>query len=258
MTTDWWTLALQGFNFLILVWLLRLFLFRPVVAAIKVRSAKIDDLLNDAKAAKADAEAGRRKVDAEVEKLEAMRQSAIADARAAAEDERERILADAKKKSDIQLAEARKRLDAERQAAEQNLLGKASRIAVDIAEYLLRNVNDNDRLNTVFLDQACAQLSTVAANERAQIIGANKDDTPIKARLVTASPIGRDDVTAFEGAISKALGHAVVLDAADDAALIAGLELHFPHVVIRHNWRDALAEAAVKMSPHHEDAQRHA
>ena len=257
MTIDWWTLGLQAFNFIILVWLLRIFLFRPVVAAMKARRAKIDDLLSDAETAKAEAEAVRQKVEAEVQNIEAIKQQAISDARKTAEHEKETILAEARKQADIQLVEARKRLDDERQAAEQHLLGKAGTAAVDIAAYLLRRVNNNSELNAIFLDQACKQLSALTANKRAQIIGVD-DDTPIKARLVTASPISSDEASTFEKAISKTLGHTVDLDTADDEALIAGLELHFPHVVIRHNWRDALSEAVLKMSPEHEDAQRHA
>ena len=257
MTIDWWTLGLQAFNFIILVWLLRIFLFRPVVAAMKARRAKIDDLLSDAETAKAEAEAVRQKVEAEVQNIEAIKQQAILDARTTAAHEKETILAEAQKQADIQLVEARKRLDDERQAAERHLLDKAGTAAVDIAAYLLRSVNNNTELNAIFLDQACKQLSALAANKRAQIIGVD-DGTPIKARLVTASPISSEDASTFKKAISKALGHAVDLDTADDGALIAGLELHFPHVVIRHNWRDALSEAVQKMNLNHEDAQRHA
>src|SRR5271157_3874975 len=61
MHIDWWTLALQAVNALVLIWLLAHFLFRPVVDAIAARQKAAGQLLADAKAAKAAAEAERDK-----------------------------------------------------------------------------------------------------------------------------------------------------------------------------------------------------
>ena len=46
MRIDWWTLALQAVNVLILVWLLGRFLFRPVMDAIAARQASAQALLD--------------------------------------------------------------------------------------------------------------------------------------------------------------------------------------------------------------------
>ena len=53
MRIDWWTLALQAINVVILVWLLARFLFRPVMGAITARQTAMDQLLADAESAKA-------------------------------------------------------------------------------------------------------------------------------------------------------------------------------------------------------------
>ncbi len=256
MTIDWWTLGLQAFNFIVLFWLLRIFLFRPVISAIKVRRAKIDDLLADAEAAKAEAESVQQKVEAEVQNIEEIKQHAISDARITAEHEKETIITEAKTQAEVLLTESRDRLVNERQAAEQQLLKKASSAAVGIAKHLLKSINGDD-FNAIFFKQACKQLSDLALDKRKQIAGVD-DGTPINARLVTASPVSNEDAMTFEKSISKALGYPVILDAADDKALVAGLELHFPHVVIRHNWRDVLAKAVLEMGHHDEDTQRHA
>ena len=39
MRIDWWTLALQTVNVLILIWILSRFLFRPIMAIIEERRA---------------------------------------------------------------------------------------------------------------------------------------------------------------------------------------------------------------------------
>ncbi len=52
MHFDWSTLSLQTINILVLLWLLRRFLFRPVVAIIAERKGAAEKLLADAAAAR--------------------------------------------------------------------------------------------------------------------------------------------------------------------------------------------------------------
>jgi len=56
MNINWFTVIAQLINFLILVWLMRRFLYKPVLAAIDEREKKIAGQLADASAKKAEAE----------------------------------------------------------------------------------------------------------------------------------------------------------------------------------------------------------
>jgi len=56
MEINWFTVIAQIVNFLILVWLLKRFLYKPVLSAIDQREKKIADQLREAAAKKADAE----------------------------------------------------------------------------------------------------------------------------------------------------------------------------------------------------------
>lgn len=55
MEINWFTLVAQIFNFFLLVWLLKRFLYKPILEAIDKRERKIVDQLNDAEAKKAEA-----------------------------------------------------------------------------------------------------------------------------------------------------------------------------------------------------------
>ena len=55
MLIDWFTVAAQAVNFLILVWLLKRFLYKPVLAAIDEREKRIATQLQDAEKKKAEA-----------------------------------------------------------------------------------------------------------------------------------------------------------------------------------------------------------
>ncbi len=55
MEIDWFTVIAQVINFLILVWLLKRFLYKPVLAAIANREARIMAQINDAATKEAEA-----------------------------------------------------------------------------------------------------------------------------------------------------------------------------------------------------------
>lgn len=57
MELDWATFAIEIVNFLILIWILQRFLYKPVLAAIARRRAAIEKTLADAQARQADAQA---------------------------------------------------------------------------------------------------------------------------------------------------------------------------------------------------------
>ena len=56
MEIDWWTLAIQTVNFLVVVWLLSRFLYRPVRRMIEAREADDRKAAEDAAAKAAEAE----------------------------------------------------------------------------------------------------------------------------------------------------------------------------------------------------------
>jgi F-type H+-transporting ATPase subunit b len=59
MLIDWFTVGAQALNFLILVWLMKRFLYKPVLAAIDAREKRIAAELADAETKKTDAKKER-------------------------------------------------------------------------------------------------------------------------------------------------------------------------------------------------------
>ena len=59
MEINWFTVIAQVINFLILVWLLKRFLYKPVLNAIAEREKKIAAQLSDAEVKKAEAQKER-------------------------------------------------------------------------------------------------------------------------------------------------------------------------------------------------------
>lgn len=61
MLIDWFTVAAQAVNFLVLVWLLKRFLYKPILGAMDAREQRIASQLRQAEAEKAEAKKRARK-----------------------------------------------------------------------------------------------------------------------------------------------------------------------------------------------------
>lgn len=109
MLFDWFTFGAQVLNFLILVWVLKHFLYKPILHAIDARETLIAKELADAAATKAEARKEREEFRHKSEEFDQQRAALLSKATDEADAERQRLLGEAHK-----AAEA---LSAKRQAA---------------------------------------------------------------------------------------------------------------------------------------------
>jgi F-type H+-transporting ATPase subunit b len=114
MLIDWFTVGAQAFNFLILVWLMKRFLYKPILHAIDEREKRIAAELNDADVKKAEALKERDEFRYKNEEFEQQRASLFSQMTDEARAERQRLLDEARKEADTLSA---KRLDALRNDA---------------------------------------------------------------------------------------------------------------------------------------------
>ena len=94
MAIDWITIAAQLANFLILVWLLKRFLYRPILDGIDAREAEISRRVAEAKAATDKAQSAEVEHRRELEKLNAEKAQFLETARAQAARKREELEAE--------------------------------------------------------------------------------------------------------------------------------------------------------------------
>jgi len=100
MLIDWFTVGAQALNFLILVWLMRRFLYRPILNAIDAREKKIAAELADAAAKKAEAQKDRDEFQKKNADFDQQRAALLGQAADAAKAEGQRLLDEARKAAD--------------------------------------------------------------------------------------------------------------------------------------------------------------
>ena len=91
MQIDWLTVAAQIVNFLVLVWLLQRFLYRPITNAMARREDRIEERLSDARTRRREAEDEAEDLRKQREELETSRQEMLDEARAEADELRQRL-----------------------------------------------------------------------------------------------------------------------------------------------------------------------
>ncbi|KKU81620.1 MAG: ATP synthase subunit b [Parcubacteria group bacterium GW2011_GWA1_47_8] len=137
---NWKLLLIQGVNFGLLLAILYRFLYKPVLAMVDERRAKIENAIKDAE--NAEAELGQ----AEIEKARILREAVqkgdtiIDTAKKHAEGEEHTMMKDAHRKVVRLLSEAERRVAREREEMMEKAEREVARMAVLAAEKVLRKV----------------------------------------------------------------------------------------------------------------------
>jgi len=100
MLIDWFTVGAQLLNFLILVWLLKRFLYKPILHAIDAREKQIATKLADADAKKSEAQKQRNEFQHKNEEFDRQRAALLSKATDEVGIERQRLLDEARQAAD--------------------------------------------------------------------------------------------------------------------------------------------------------------
>jgi F-type H+-transporting ATPase subunit b len=210
---DWLTVAAQALNFLVLVYLLKRFLYGPIVRAMARREDAVAARLREADARRTDAETEARHHREAREALEAQRARSLARAREEADDLRQTLEKDLRREIDERRERWRAELEREhavffrelrRQAAEQ-FEALARRALADLASAELEAQMAQvlvARLGRLDGDRSAALARAGAADERLRVRSAFPLPAAVKRSLTAAlhEIVGRDVEVTYDTA----------------------------------------------------------
>ena len=139
---NWAGLGFQILNFLLLLYLLNRFMFKPLMARMDERSTKIEQGLEDAETAARDRELARAEREAAVSEARKEAAEMIARANKIAEDTRNEILGDARTEAEKVTTRAREEINAEKERAMAELRAQVADLALVAAGKLVRSEMD--------------------------------------------------------------------------------------------------------------------
>src|SRR5450432_3042720 len=226
MTVDWWTLGIQAVNVIILVWLLGRFFWRPVAAMIEQRRIVAQKILAEAETKRSEAITALAEIEQTRAGFAQERDAILAAAHEAAERTRVARLEELEKELASLQAAARAAIEKETDATDKAWAERATRLAVEIAERLAGRL-DGSAVSATFLDWLIKEIRSLPDPAR-QAVAA--DGVILEA--ISAAPLGPADQERYRRLIVEAFGSHPQVTFKTDPALIAGLELHGPHLVI--------------------------
>lgn len=223
MQIDWLTVAAQIVNFLVLVWLLQRFLYRPITQAMARREERIETRLSEAKAAREEVEAEAGRLREQRQALEAGWDEMLAKARQEAAALRARLEEDIREEMDARRSTWRSQLEDEREAFAARLRQRAGHQVIDIVGRVLKDYAGSD-LAGQLADTFAERLADLDADERDKLSAAAsraKDPARVESSVVL-KPGVRGQITR---AIHECVARDIEVEYEEDGDLLLGIRL---------------------------------
>jgi F-type H+-transporting ATPase subunit b len=223
MLIDWFTVCAQALNFLILVWLMRRFLYRPILAAIDAREKKIAKELADAGAQKADAQREHDEFQRKNEQFDKERVGLLSHATDDAKAEGQRLVEQARKESDASRAKAREALIGEQRSMGEEITRRTREEVFAIARKALADLSSTsleERIADVFI----RKLRAMDATEK-DALKAAFQAPPQEAIVRSAFDLPAPQRTAIADVMKETLSIAAPITFQTAPGILSGIEL---------------------------------
>lgn len=225
MLIDWFTVGAQVLNFIILVWLMKRFLYQPVLNAIAAREQKIAAALADAANTKAEAHKQQSEFEQKNLAFEQQRTNLLQQAMDSATAEGERLRTEAALAADKASAARAKALSTDTQHLHAEIVRQTQQQVFDIARRVLSdlaNTSLEQRASDVFIQHLQnADGETLASLSKA--LTDTSESTPALLRSAFNLPAAQQ--AAIQTALEDKIGHSIVLRFETFPDLIAGIEI---------------------------------
>ena len=223
MLIDWFTVGAQMLNFIILVWLLKHFLYKPILNAIDTREKRIAADLASAESKKADAQKEHDEFDGKTKQLETQRSALLAKAAEDAKAEHDHLLDDAHKEADGFRAAQATSLKND----QARLSGEITRLAKDEVFAVVRKTLAD--LATVSLEERIGEVFTRRLREMDAkgrgALGAVLKESPEPSLVRSAFDLPTEQKAAIQNALNETFSSEVRIRFETDASNICGIEL---------------------------------
>jgi len=221
MLIDWFTVAAQALNFVILVWLMKRFLYQPILNAIDEREKRIAATLEEAASKESEALKERQEFERKNEEFDQLRASRLAEVTEETEAARHKLMEAARQEAD--------RLSVQRQEALRNdaeNLSKAitQRTQLEVFAIARKTLAD---LATTSLE---VRMSEVFTHRLRHLNGTAKEEVAAAlaagpALIRSAFDLPLDQRTAIQQAVNETFSADYPLSFETAPGLISGIEL---------------------------------
>jgi F-type H+-transporting ATPase subunit b len=223
MLIDWFTVGAQALNFIILVWLLKRFLYKPILNAVDAREKRIAAELADADAKKAEAQRERDEFRRKNEEFDQQRAALLSKVRDEADAERQRLLDDTRKAADALSAKRQEALRSDANNLNQALRSRAELEVFAIARKALTDLATTsleERMSEVFT----RRLRTMDGKAK-ESLGEALRTASESALVCSAFDLPAEQRAAIQNALNETFSAEVRVRFETAPNLVSGVEL---------------------------------
>lgn len=223
MLIDWFTIAAQVLNFLILVWLMKRFLYQPILQAIDAREQRIARELADADTKKAEAQKESDAFERKNQEFDQQRDALLHQATEEAHAEGQRLLDQARQAAEVLHAKRQDAMQREQQNLHDEITRRTRTEVFAIARKTLTDLAGaslEERISEVFR-RRLGELDDEAKEGFAEILKTSSD--PVLVR--SAFELPAEQRAAIQQALNETFAAEIPLRFETAADLISGIEL---------------------------------
>ena len=207
MHIDWFTVIAQMLNFLVLVWLLKHFLYQPVIVAMEQREARIRETVAKAKDEKKHAGQERAELEEKTKALNDRSEALLKKAAAEAGDERKRLLGEARQEFERMRQKYAEALDAEKEALKHEISRRAGDEVLAITRQVLDELADC-HLEQQMVSRFCQRLSELSDEEKGGLLKPGDESPDRKLVIRSAFELNEENRAALEQSVTEKFGNA--------------------------------------------------
>ena len=223
MLIDWFTVGAQALNFLILAWLLKRFLYKPILKAIDAREKRIAAALAEADAKKAQAQRASELLQQKDQQFEEQRAALLARMTDEVGAERGRLLEDARKAADALAVKRHQSLQRDARDLTEVILQQTQQEVFAIARKALMDLATTEleeRMSEVF-SRRLRLLDGAARETLAEALA--KSTEPARVRSAFELPPAQR--AAIQRALNETFSADIPIRFETAAELVSGIEL---------------------------------
>lgn len=228
MLIDWFTVGAQAVNFLILVWLMKRFLYKPILNAIDAREKKVAAELADADAKRAEALKERDQFQQKNDEFDRQRLELMNKAQDDAKAEREKLLEEARQAAEQLRVKSKERFAIDAENLKQSISHRTQQEVFAIARKTLSDLASaslEEQITATFIRRISEMDSSTRAGLVASLTSGSPSSSPNNPTVRSAFELSPEQRAAIEAALNQALSLHLQLNFQTAPELISGIEL---------------------------------
>jgi F-type H+-transporting ATPase subunit b len=220
MKFDIWTFLFQTINFIVLLFILKRLLFRPVRDILEKRRDMVRETVAKAEKIEREALVLKERHELELRKLEELKGRMVDEMKAGVLEERRKLLSEAEKDAAAETEKALALFAMEKARFETGLEERAVAAVSLFSANLLQGISDLE-LHWGIWRRFLSELGNISRD----IAARGTHDEEVTIELESAYPLGEEELGALRSALEKELSGRVTIHQTIDATLIAGVKL---------------------------------